>query len=88
MRKLTIGLLTAAGVALAMPAHADGVYVGAGPVGVGVGVDTEHHDGWRHHYARDRDEVVIKEHRRHCRTTIIHDGPVTKKIRRCGRDDD
>ena len=36
MRKLTIGLLTVAGVALAMPAYADGVYVGAGPVGVGV----------------------------------------------------
>ena len=88
MRKLAIALLAATGVALAMPAHADGVYVGAGPVGVGVGIDSNHHEGWRNHYARDRDEVVIKEHRRHCKTTIIHDGPVTKKIKRCGRDDD
>ena len=86
MRKLTIGFLTVAGVALAMPAYADGVYVGAGPVGVGV--ETGHRDEWRHHYAQDRDEVVIREHRRHCRTTIIHDGPVTKKIKRCGRDRD
>ena len=83
MRKLAIAPLAATGVALAMPAHADGVYVGAGPVGVGVGIDSNHHEGWRNHYARDRDEVVIKKHRRDCRTTIIHDDGVTKKIRRC-----
>jgi len=81
MRKLAIGLLAAAGVALAMPASAQDVYVGAGPVGVGVDVD--HHDrDWHRHYARE-DEVVVHRHHRHCRTTIIHDGGITKKIRRC-----
>src|SRR5512137_109687 len=38
MRKLAIGILAAAGVALSVPANAQGVWVGAGPVGVGVGV--------------------------------------------------
>jgi len=78
MRTLVIGMIAAAGLALvAMPANADGVYVGAGPVGVGVGVHRDH--DWR----RDRDETVIVRHHRHCRTTIIHDGNVTKKVRRC-----
>jgi hypothetical protein len=90
MRKLAIGLMAAAGLALAAPAYAEdaGVYIGAGPNGVGVGVDVDHdHDGnWRHHYARDRDEVVIKKHHRDCRTTVIHDGDTTKTIRRCDND--
>ena len=38
MRKLAIGILAAAGVALSVPASAQGVWIGAGPVGVGVGV--------------------------------------------------
>ena len=38
MRKLAIGILAAAGVALSAPAMAQGFWVGAGPVGVGVGV--------------------------------------------------
>ena len=38
MKKLTIGLLAAAGIAMSVPANAQGVWVGAGPVGVGVGV--------------------------------------------------
>ena len=38
MRKLAIGILAAAGVVLSMPASAQGVWIGAGPVGVGVGV--------------------------------------------------
>ena len=37
MRKLAIGILAAAGVALSVPASAQGVWIGAGPVGVGVG---------------------------------------------------
>ncbi len=37
MRKLAVGLLAAAGIALALPAHAQGVWFGAGPVGVGFG---------------------------------------------------
>ena len=39
MRKLAIGILAAAGVAaLSVPASAEGFWVGAGPVGVCVGV--------------------------------------------------
>jgi hypothetical protein len=76
MRTLVIGMLAAAGIALAMPANAEGVYVGAGPVGVGVGVHRDH--DWR----RDRDETVVV-HRRHCRTIIVHEHGYTKKIRRC-----
>ena len=38
MKKLAIGLLAAAGIAMSVPANAQGVWVGAGPVGVGVGV--------------------------------------------------
>ena len=38
MRKLAIGILAAAGVALSVPASAQGVWLGAGPFGVGVGV--------------------------------------------------
>ena len=37
MRKLAVGLLAAAGIALSLPANAESVYIGAGPVGVGVG---------------------------------------------------
>lgn len=79
MRTLVIGMLAATGIALAaVPANADGVYVGAGPVGVGVGVHRDH--DWR----RDRDEtVVVHRNHRHCRTTIIHEHGMTKKIRRC-----
>lgn len=77
MRTLLIGMLAATGIALAaVPANADGVYVGAGPVGVGVGVHRDH--DWR----RDRDETVVV-HRRHCRVTVIHEDGYTKRIRRC-----
>lgn len=77
MRTLLIGMLAATGIALAaVPANADGVYVGAGPVGVGVGVHRDH--DWR----RDRDETVVV-HRHHCRTTIVHEDGYTKRIRRC-----
>ncbi len=82
MRNIAIGCLAAAAIALvAVPASAEGVYVGAGPVGVGVGVD--HHDGWRSHYAYDKDAVVVRRHRDHCRVTIIHRHGEVRKIRRC-----
>jgi hypothetical protein len=38
------GLLLAAGLAIAAPAHAQGVWFGAGPVGVGVGVGSYAYD--------------------------------------------
>lgn len=82
MRKLVFGLLAATGIAIAMPASAEDVYIGAGPVGVGVDVDHHRDRDWRRHYDRD-DTVVVRERNRHCRVTIIHDGGVTKKIKRC-----
>ncbi len=81
MRTLTIGLLAAAGIALAIPAHAEDTYIGVGAGGVGVGV-RDHDHGWRHHYARERDEVVVRGHR-DCRVTIIHEDGMTKRIKRC-----
>lgn len=81
MRAMTIGLLAAVGIAIVLPAHAEDAYVGVGPVGVGVGV-RDHDRDWRRHYARDRDDVVIR-HGRDCRVTVIHDGGVTKRIKRC-----
>ena len=44
MRKLAIGILAAAGVALSVPASAQGVWVGAGPFGVGVGPSYGYYD--------------------------------------------
>jgi hypothetical protein len=82
IRKLAFGLLAATGIALAMPANAQDVYIGAGPVGVGVDVDNHRDRDWRRHYDRD-DTVVVRERSRHCRVTIIHEGGFTKKIRRC-----
>lgn len=78
MRALAFGLLTAVGIAIALPAQAEDAYVGVGPVGVGVGVRDHDHD-WRHHYARDREF----RHDRDCRMTVIHEGGTTKRIKRC-----
>jgi len=80
MRALAIGLLTAVGIAAAIPAQADDVHVGVGPVGVGVGVrDHDHDRDWRHHYAREREF----RHDRDCRMTVIHEDGMTKRIKRC-----
>jgi hypothetical protein len=38
MKKLALGIITATALLSAAPAMAAGVYIGAGPVGVGVGV--------------------------------------------------
>lgn len=81
MRLLTIALFTAAGLAVAVPAFAEDVYVGGRVGGVGVGVDV---GSGRHH---DR-TVVRREYREgyaaaRCKTVIIHEGNVTKKIKRC-----
>ena len=81
MRAMTIGLLAAVGIAIVLPAHAEEAYVGVGSVGVGVGV-RDHDRDWRHHYARDRDDVVIRRDR-DCRMTIIHEDGMTKRIKRC-----
>ncbi len=84
MRIFAIGLITAAGLTFAVPAMAEeGVSVGVGSGGFGVGVHERDRDrDWRHHYARDRDDVVI-QHQRHCRLTVIHEEGITKRIKRC-----
>ncbi len=93
MKKLLFAVFAAGGLAVATPALAQGVYVGAGPGGVGVGVDAgpRYHDSYRY---RDYDDdyrhrtygsrVIVHEARPRCRTTIIRDEVgVRKTIRRC-----
>lgn len=84
MRMLALGIIAAAGIALAGPASAQGVYFGAGPGGVGVGVGVDHdHDRYDRDGYRDRERVVVRERHRECRTVIIHDNGETRRIRRC-----
>jgi hypothetical protein len=92
MRTVALGLIAAAGIAMAAPAAAQGVYVGAGPVGVGVGVGPGpgyYDDGYygpryavpyRDGYRYDRDYAYAGD----CRVKIIRhgNGSVTR-IRRC-----
>jgi hypothetical protein len=87
MRLLTIALLTASGVALAAPAMAQDVYVGAGPRGVGIGVDAGprvYRDGYHDRgYVERRVYTDGSSRGGNCRTTIIKRDGMTKKIRRC-----
>jgi hypothetical protein len=74
MSKVTLVLLAAVGIALSAPANADGVYVGAGQVGVGVS-DGHHRDTDRVEHARtfahDGDYKVIQR------------GDHVTRVRRC-----
>jgi hypothetical protein len=91
MKKLAIGLIAAAGIALSVPANAQGVYVGAGPVGVGVGVGVGpgwgggYYDrgyygpGYRGSYAYDDGYA----HRRHCRVVRQDINGHIRSVRRC-----
>ena len=89
MRKLAIGLLAVAGIAMSVPASAQGVYVGAGPVGVGVGVgpgygyrDGYYRDGYYGHgyrsYAYDNGPSY-----RHCRSVRQNINGHFRTVRRC-----
>lgn len=84
MRLVTAALFIAGTMLVAAPASAEDVYVGSRAGGVGVGVDV----GGPHF--RDRDRVVTERReyrddfaRARCRTVIIHEGNVTRKIRKC-----
>ena len=88
MRKLAIGILAAGGVALSVPASAQGVWIGAGPVGVGVGVGPGYYgggyyggyDGPRYRsYAYDDGY----SYRRHCRVVRENINGYVRKVRRC-----
>lgn len=80
MRKLAIALLVAAGAAISVPAYADGLWVGAGPVGVGIGVGPFHYDGPYGYYDND-DHAYVRG--RHCRTVTVDDGFGVRRIHRC-----
>jgi hypothetical protein len=85
MRVLAIAVLIAGGLAVAVPASAEDTFVGARVGGVGVGVDVgDHHRGYH------RDRVVTERRvyrsdfaRARCKTVIIHEGGMTKKIKKC-----
>ena len=93
MRKLAIGLLVASGVALSLPANAQGVWIGGGPVGVGVGVGPGY--GYRDGYYGYRDGYYGPGYRsyayddgayygrRHCRIIREDFNGHVRKIRRC-----
>ena len=86
MRRLLIGALALTGVALAAPASAQGIYLGAPGVSVGVGVPVvreRHYDEPRHRVYRERsyDRTYA---RGDCRTiTIRRDDGSVRRIRRC-----
>jgi hypothetical protein len=89
MRIVAIGLLVAAGVALSLPAKAQGVYVEPGPGGVGVGVDTgndrpRYDEPYRERSRRTYIDETNGYGGGDCRVKIIRhaDGRVTR-IRRC-----
>ena len=82
MKKLAIGLLAAAGIAMSVPANAQGVWVGAGPVGVGVGPSWGYDDrgyapGYRS-YAYDNGYAG-----RHCRIVRENFNGHIRKVRQC-----
>jgi hypothetical protein len=89
MRKLAIGILAAAGVALALPsvpANAQGVWIGAGPVGVGVGVGPGYGYYDRHDYGPRYRGYAYDDsytYRRHCRVVRENINGHVRKIRRC-----
>jgi hypothetical protein len=84
MRAFSIGILVAAGLAMAAPASAEEVYVGGRAGGVGIDVDSGYHRDrdWRNDRYRtegfDRREGFER-----CRTIIIREHGMVRKIRRC-----
>lgn len=90
MKKIVVGLLAMAGVCVATPTLAQGFYFGAGPGGVGVGID----DGYRgdRYYRGGYYDEGPRYHRHYretygygaeCRTKIVRSNGVTRRIRRC-----
>jgi len=83
MKKLAIGLLAAAGIAMSVPANAQGVWVGAGPVGVGLGPGWGYYDrgyygpGYRS-YAYDG-----YAYRHNCRIVRENFNGHIRKVRQC-----
>ncbi len=89
MRGITIGLLIATGLALAIPANAQGVSVDTSTGGTSVGVRGDTHVGTSTRVGvgereRTHEHVTVGAgERRHCKVVIVHRGDTTKKIKRC-----
>jgi hypothetical protein len=89
MKKFALVLLATAGVALSVPASADGVYVGAGPVGVGVSDGHNYYGGPGYREADRVEHTRTYVHAddyasaRHCRVKIIRHGDHVTRVRRC-----
>jgi hypothetical protein len=86
MRTLAIGLITVAGIALAAPAVAEDFYVGGGGFGVEVDSGYRHHRDWdgnRRYREGYRSYGSDRWDRPRCRTTIIREDGMVRKIRRC-----
>lgn len=80
MRKLAIGLLAAVGIAMALPANAEGVWIGAGPVGVGIGVGPYAYDDG---YAYSPGYVYRDYGYGDCRVTTVYRHGHRTQIHRC-----
>ena len=85
MKKLAIGLLAAAGIAMSVPASAQGVWVGAGPVGVGVGPSYGYDRGYYGHgYGPGyRSYAYDGGYGRHCRIVRENFNGHMRKVRQC-----
>lgn len=88
MRSIYIGLLAAAGLAVASPAVAQGIYLGGPGVGVQIGGPGYYHDGPRYRaYESDRPRHQTYGYSGRepgCRTiTIRRDDGSVRRIRRC-----
>lgn len=79
MRELAIGLLAAAGIALSVPANADGLWIGAGPVGVGIGTGPHYYNSYGYY---DHDGYAYARGR-HCRIVTVDDGWGLRRVERC-----
>jgi hypothetical protein len=64
IKRLVVAAVAVAGISFAVPAGAEEIGVGVGPVGVTVG--TGHRDGYR-----DRDREVIRERDHRDRDTTV-----------------
>ena len=84
MRKLIIGVVAAAGVALASPALAQ-IYFGAGPggVGVGVGPGPGYYDGYAPRYRSYQRGYGYDRGYARCRTRLIETRYGLRRVRRC-----
>lgn len=82
MKKVALGLLAAAGIALSLPANAEGVWIGAGPFGVGVGTGPYAYDDG---YVYDRGYAYRDDYYAYgdCRVTTVYRNGYRTHIRRC-----